>query len=217
MLLNPEESQIIEHMEQGNQAWHDARLGRITATGFNKLMGGKSTRDKYLYAKAAEIITGTKSDSDCNVKSFHIDRGNLYEDLARKEYSTREFTEIKEVGIVLLGDYVSCSPDGLVVDDGLIEIKCPDTHIFIEKIIAIKDKKAEGICSEHYYQMQFNMFVTNRDWCDYVLYNERYPNPLFKYRIYKNPTIEFKAIIGDAIRDMLRIVKDYESFTSEEV
>jgi hypothetical protein len=200
----------LTEMQQGSDAWLQARLGRITGTGFVKLCGTPAARQKYLYSKAAEILTQNSSDSDSNVSSIHIERGRECEAIARNAYKQQNiFASVSEVAMVTMGEYVSCSPDGLVDDDGLIEIKAPDTHVFVEKVLSAKNKKT--VCNEHYYQMQFNLFVTDRKWCDYVLYNVFYSNnPIFIHRVYRDDSLDINNTLVKAVEEIKEIVNEFK-------
>jgi hypothetical protein len=104
-----------------------------------------------------------------------MERGIKLEPTARFLYEAESNNEVEECGFVEFNDYVGSSPDGLVGADGIIEIKCPKDTTFLAQVIANKVKP------EYHTQIQFNLYVLNRQWCDYVAYNENYP--LFIKRI----------------------------------
>ena len=165
---------LHDDIEQKSPEWHNLRLGKITASGFGKLLGTDAVRDKYLYDRAAEIVTGERCDADEVISSVHIDRGNEWESVARDKYITTTFSEVKEVGFIQLDDYAGCSPDGLVGEDGLIEIKVPDSNNYFKYLIEIQNMGISAIPTDHFWQMQFCMYVCDRKWCDYVLYNPKH-------------------------------------------
>lgn len=177
--------QIFNELKQGTDEWHNLRLGKITGSCFYKLLGTPAASQKYLYQKASEIITNAKSDSE-SFNNIHVQRGLDYECIAKAEYIKSTWTIIDDVGLIVLNDYVACSPDGLVGDDGMIEIKVPDSHNYLEQVLAIHNDGEKAIPTEYYAQQQFNMYVANRKWCDYTLYNPKYSkhrNGLFTYRV----------------------------------
>ena len=165
--------QVHADLEQGSDKWHELRLGKITASCFYKLLGTKVARKKYLYEKANEIVTNCKSDGNKYV-NFHIQRGWEYETVARNKYIASTFTPVKEVGLVQLSNYIACSPDGLVGENGMIEIKVPDSNNYFQYVIEISKKGVKAIVKDHYIQMQFSLYVCARKWCDYVLFNPKH-------------------------------------------
>lgn len=201
--------QIHTDLEQGSDEWHKLRLGKITGSCFHKLLGTKAAREKCLYDRANEIVTGCKSDGEEYV-NVHIKRGWGYEPIARAEYIADTFTAVDEVGLVQLGDYIACSPDGLVGDDGVIEIKILDSNNYFRQVIEMSEKGVEAIANEHYIQMQFNLFVCNAQWCDYVLYNPKHAaigNGLFIRRVEQDSVMQ--ARITQAVDECIPIMNKY--------
>lgn len=201
--------QIHTDLEQGSDEWHKLRLGKITGSCFHKLLGTKAAQKKYLYDRANEIVTGCKSDGKEYV-DIHIQRGWEHESTARTKYITHTFTSVDEVGLVQLGEYIACSPDGLVGEDGMIEIKILDSNNYFGQVIEMSEKGAEAIESKHYIQMQFNLFVCGRQWCDYVLYNPKHDiigNGLFIHRVERDSVMQ--ARILEAVDECVPIMNEY--------
>lgn len=201
--------QLHTDLKQGSDEWLKLRLGKITGSCFHKLLGTKAAREKYLYDRANEIVTGCKSDGGEYV-NIHIQRGWEYEPIARAEYTAYTFTSIDEIGLAQLGDYIACSPDGLVGEDGMIEIKILDSNNYFRQVVEISKKGVEAIASEHYIQMQCNLFVCNRQWCDYVLYNPKHAainNGLFIYRVECDNTMQSR--IAQAIDECITTINEY--------
>jgi hypothetical protein len=191
---------IVHDVVQGSDEWLNLRLGKITASCFYKLQGTKAAREKYLCEKASEIILGSKSDQDEFV-NIHIKRG-------------------QEIGLIQSGEYIACSPDGLVDKDGMIEIKCPDVHNYLFRVLEITKHGVQGIPKEHLLQMQFCLYLCNRKWCDYILYNKKHAkshNPgVFVYRIYRDESIEedMKKLLNNSVAQIKEYVEQYhEIFT----
>jgi len=168
---------IICDYEQGSDQWYKVRLGKLTASDFHTLMGDSSTRKTILAKKAAERVTGVQCDSD-KFKSGHTDRGNALEDDAFQIYSVLNPSEdITKVGFCQLSETVGCSPDGLVGEYGGVEIKSPDTHSFLVAV------GKSYIKPEYKTQMQFSMYVTNRNWWDFAMYNPHFEQPCHVIRV----------------------------------
>lgn len=205
------ERKVYVDLEQKTEEWQQKRLGKITGSTFGKLFGTKDCADKHIYSIANEIITNSRSDG-AEFTNFHMDRGNNYEPLARVKYMEKNFEPVKTVGIVCLGGYVACSPDGLVGEDGVIEIKVPDSHNYLKYVLEISQLGKKAIQKDHFMQMQFNMYVCDKDWCDYVLYNPKHVfNDLSIFRIEKDKDIQAKIenTIDDAIARIKRHIKQY--------
>jgi len=157
-------------LEQGSKLWLEARLGIITAsqvsrmvTPTGKLADNNDSRS-IVYEKVAERITGRVGDLFSN---HYMEMGNLYEPFARDLYS-KERAQVTETGFIVRqfdGYKIGYSPDGLVGEDGLIEIKVFARQKHIKEICQNKPP------AEYMMQMQTGMLVTGRKWCDYVTYN----------------------------------------------
>lgn len=188
--------------EQGSQEWIDARLARPTASNFSKVVTstGKlsSSCEGYLGELLAEWVQGEPfSDFD----SEWMERGRYLEPHAFKQYAfVRDLNlepveikkdkkvvlippAVKKVGFCLHDEFdAGCSPDGLVGDDGLIELKCPMEKNHLVYLF-------RGSCPKQYQmQVQGQLWVTGREWCDFVSYHPDLP--LFVHRVYPDETIQ---------------------------
>ena len=154
---------IIHTMEQGSDEWFAARLGKVTASKFKVAMGksGK-TRDRYKYGLIEEIRKGKRRES---YKSESMEFGTETEPSARDYYSKVFGCEVNQVGFIEFNDHIGVSPDGLIGDDGLLEIKCPITPTHIKYI----DKDA--LPAEYKEQVYGQLWVTGRQWCDIISYD----------------------------------------------
>ena len=147
-------------IEQGSPEWHHLRRNRITGTSAYKVLQGKTVD---------EVINSLKKQ-----KSFHgnyyTQRGHVLEAEARDIYSQANNTEVHEVGAIINSKYprTLVSPDGIVGLDGLIEVKCfqPKRHLKVYKTLD------PAILA----QIQFGLFVSEREWCDLLLYNPEMPD-----------------------------------------
>lgn len=156
---------ITVDIEQGSEAWHQIRAGKITGTRFATVMSGDSTKGykDLINSLAGETIAGTKDETYSNAI---MERGVEMEPEAREVYEHEMECIIEEVGFCLMDDYedwVGVSPDGLT-GSGLIEIKCPliKTHIgYIE---------ANKLPNEYKWQVQGNLLATGLEYCDFMSY-----------------------------------------------
>ncbi|MET4184929.1 hypothetical protein ABIB94_007058 [Bradyrhizobium sp. JR7.2] len=162
--------QIID-CDQGTPEWYAARLGIPTASEFSTVMakgkdGGKSvTRKTYMLKLAGEILTGEPMESYSNQ---HMERGKEQEAEARDMYAFMSDADPTQVGFVRNGDK-GCSPDSLIGEDGGLEIKTALPHIQVERLLK------GDLPSEHRHQVQGSMWVTDRQWWDFVSYCPRLP------------------------------------------
>lgn len=178
---------VIRGVEQGSDDWHKMRLGCITASRFKDVIAGGQgkTRLAYMRELCAEIITGQKQESYNNE---YMQRGAETESQARDYYTLLTGSEIEQVCFFKVGHAdseairVGCSPDGLIGDTGLIEIKCPKTTTQIETFLSGK------MPTTHKPQVQGQLMVTGREWCDFVSFDPRINGKscFFKERIYRN-------------------------------
>ena len=153
-------------MEQGTDEWHAARLGIPTASSFSAILasgrGGSpsKTRQTYLYKLAGERLTGQPAE---NFTTPAMERGHALEAEARALYEFSEGGTVEQVGF-MRNHRAGASPDGLVGDDGLLEIKTCAAHILIGHIEANRPPP------EHAAQVAGQMWVAERAWCDLYLY-----------------------------------------------
>lgn len=198
------EDTVIHDIEQGSEKWHQLRIGRFTGSSCAKLIRGKKdTREKYIYDKACERVLGMRSDTDENANGIHINRGKMYEDVARNAYIQYGFDIFVEPvitmhGFIEAGEYLGYSPDGFVQEkdeEGIIEIKVPDSNNYFRQVLEIRKNGNKAIPQDYYIQMQFGLLICKKQWADYVLYNpkhEKTNKSLFIHRVYPDIKIQYK-------------------------
>lgn len=146
-------------MEQRTTEWHNARLGLFTASEIHKLMGIKGlgeTGKSYAFEKAIEELFGL---FDENFVSFDMQRGIDLEPLAFDKFcqlKSMQFLEVETCGF-FSNEFHGASPDGLVSDDAVLEIKCPKANTFFK---LVSDNEID---KKYYYQMQHQMMCTGRN------------------------------------------------------
>lgn len=161
---------------QGTPEWFEQRRGKVTASRIADLMaktksGYSTSRQNYLMQLLCERLTGKVEEG---YKSTAMQRGNDLEAEARNWYQLETGESVEEVSFIDHPkiNFAGASPDGLVGAEGLIEIKCPNTATHIETL-----RKKEPI-DRYYKQMQWQMAVTGRKWCDFVSFDNRLPDNL---------------------------------------
>jgi hypothetical protein len=175
------------NLEQRTPEWFKIRLGRFTSSDIFKLMteprskaakeaGELSTTAKsYIEEKAAEIIYNSPAPFFTNSA---MDWGTENEPLAIDAYKNITGADVVPVGFVTLGDHTGTSPDGVINTDngaGLIEIKCPYNRLnHLQNVLTLKtgaDLKKHN--KQYYYQVQHQMYITGRVYCDFVSFDPR--------------------------------------------
>lgn len=173
-------------MEQKSPEWFAARCGRATGSRIADVVaktksGFSASRANYMAQLVVERMTGKVAESFTNSA---MDWGNEQEPFARAAYEAYSSVLVDEVGMVEhpTVEMSGASPDGLVGDDGLVEIKCPNTSTHIDTLM---DKE---VPKKYYDQMQWQMACTGRSWCDFVSFDPRMPEglQLFVKRVERN-------------------------------
>ena len=165
--------------QQGSPAWFEARRGLPTTSRFSAIMakGEGKTRASYMRELAAEIITGETGES---YVSNAMLRGKEQEDKARRTYSLITDNEIRQIGFARdLDKGAGTSTDGLIGDDGVLELKSMGADLLID---VIECGKFPG---EHVWQCLGALWVLGRRWCDLAIYAPKMP--LFVRRIERDP------------------------------
>jgi hypothetical protein len=174
--------QII-NCQQGKDEWFWLRLCCVTGTGFKKVMakGSGKTRSDYMDILIEEYRTLEPRE---NIVTDDMRNGTDWEPVARLVYAAIKKTRVSQVGFVIYSDFVGISPDGLVGDDGIIEIKCPrdTTHA---KYLAKRERYAEtSTCPPEYKaQVQGLLWVLGRKWLDFVSYHPAFDQSCMIVRV----------------------------------
>lgn len=160
---------IVHRCPQGSDEWRRVRLGVVTASGFDKILQPGTLKPSksagaYLARLVAEILIGAPVDE---TSSAWMDRGTEMEPRARGWYEIVRGVTVEQVGFITRDDgRVGCSPDGLVGDDGGLEIKVPNAATHVGYALN------PGMLSADYRgQTQSALYVTGRKWWDAVSYN----------------------------------------------
>lgn len=161
---------------QGSPEWFAERVGKVTASRVADVVartksGWGASRANYMAELIAERLTGAKSEGFVNAAMQH---GIDTEPQARDAYSFYAGVDVEQVGFIAHPtiEMSGASPDGLVGNDGLVEIKCPSTATHIDTLL-------NGKVPEKYItQMMWQMACTGRKWCDFVSFDPRMPESM---------------------------------------
>lgn len=176
----------MSNVIQGTPEWFAQRLGRATASRIADIIaktksGYSTSRENYCVELALERITGQRQEFYSNDAMKH---GTETEPLARAAYEAKTGFIVDEVAMVPHPriDMSGASPDGCIDDDGLVEIKCPNSATHIRTMLS---GKPDG---KYITQMSWQLACTGRKWCDFVSFDPRFPLhlQLFVTRVQRN-------------------------------
>ena len=189
-------------MQQGTDEWFAARLGKVTASRAADVMTkkGSAARANLSAQLVLERLTNTKGES---FSSAAMQWGVDQEPFARAAYEAHSGVWVDTVGFVQHPtiERAGASPDGLVGQDGLVEIKCPNTATMIDTLSTGK------VPSNYTTQMQMQMACTGRVWCDYAVFDSRMPvkAQLFVKRVQRD-----QKFIDDMEKEIIAFLAEVE-------
>ena len=161
-------------IEPRTPEWFQARLGRVTGSVVSQVMGSQTMYDNLLGQLVSEVLTGEIKTFTAKITNAGIEREA--DAIALYEF---EHEMVIPSTVITEGEYLACTPDGFVGEDGIIEVKSPwqpINHI---------QCWWKGMPPKHKPQIQFNLWITQRKWCDFISYSPDVPVPkrLFVERI----------------------------------
>lgn len=200
-------------MEQRSPEWFSARAGKVTASSLHKVMARTKTgygadRANYHAQLVTERLTGVPAESYSNsAMQWGIDT----EPQARAAYAMEVGAEPVEIGFLLHPSISQsgASPDGLVGDDGMVEIKCPNSATHIATLTGA------GIDRKYLYQMQWQMACAGRAWCDFASFDPRLPDEMQLHieRVQRDDDLiaELEAEVVKFLAEVAATVTDLEA------
>jgi putative phage-type endonuclease len=191
---------------QRTPEWYEARLGKVTASRVADVMaktksGYSASRANYMAQLICERLTGTQGDTYQNAAMAW---GTEQEPAARGAYEARTGLLVQETGFVPHPTILmsGASPDGLVGDDGLVEIKCPNTATHIDTILS------EAVPGKYIAQIQWQMVCTGRQWCDFISYDPRVPE---KMQLWVKRVQRDQKLIDEMENEVFNFIEELES------
>ncbi len=167
------------HVIQGSPEWEALRLGIPTGSSFDRLVtpGGKPSGDKvqekYMFELLAERMTGQP---DKSFQSKWMERGKTMEIDAVRFYEAQRDMDTQPIGFMMNdAETIGASPDRLVEDIGLMEIKCPSPGIHVSYLL-----KSGSPYLDYAVQVQGQLWISGREWCDVVSYHPMLPMALVR-------------------------------------
>lgn len=202
-------------MEQGTKEWLQARAGRVTASRVADIVaktksGPAASRANYMAQLICERLTGSPVEG---FKSAAMQWGTDMEPLARAAYEDRHGVLVVETGFISHPTLAmaGASPDGLVGEDGLVEIKCPETATHLDTLLS------GSVPGRYQIQMLWQMACTGRAWCDFVSFDPRLPAnmQLFVARVDRDEnrlaeiSKEVEAFLGELDQKIQKLTEKY--------
>ncbi len=198
--------------EQRSPEWFAARLGVATGSRFGDIMattrsGYSASRKNYAAELVTERLTGQSTET---FTTAAMQWGTDNEPVARLQYELATGYTVEETGFWLHNDMAAgVSPDGIVDEDGLLEIKCPNTATHIETL------QREKVPRQYEAQVQGQMWITGRKWCDFVSFDPRLPEnaQMVIVRVERDPL--YIANLETEPYEFLKEVDELQTFVEE--
>lgn len=200
--------------KQRSEEWYNERLGKFTASEIHKLLGVKGlglTGETYAFEKACELVYGL--DEDESFASYDMQRGIALEPLAFKKFKelkAMEFIEVKESYFFPYTENSGASPDGVVGNDAILEIKSPRSKKFFNLVA----KGYDAIDKEYIAQMQMQMLCSNSKRChffNYIIFNGQE----MWHEIIVERDEKMIELIKERISEAVKIRDDYKRYLIE--
>ena len=207
---------IISEYEQGTEGWKEDRLGKFTASCFNKILGATQlkngtftpSKDIYFYKVASERLTGEPYfiEEGEERKTYAMERGCDLENKAIKEYEFMKDTTVKKVGFCTPDKdaLYGASPDGLVGEEGGLEVKSPElfTHLkyCAEQILPMK----------YVGQVYGCLFVSERKWWDFMSYHPYYEAFIIRINSDDKHYLDWKETFAEVLDKLIVKLRKYE-------
>lgn len=174
----------IYEMEQRTPEWYEVRKLKFTASHASTIMAmGKGLETLIEEMLAEYYSSGCYEEFSNKYRNAQTERGNEFEDKARSIYQLETGSIIKQVGFIEQSEHIGCSPDGLVNEDGLVEFKCHNDIVFLRLCETGKiDKKYTD-------QIQYQLYVTGRSYCDYFGFNPNFEPCYYTKRFTPDPEV----------------------------
>lgn len=177
------------NLEQGTQEWYEVRKAKLTASRAQAIGNNGKGLETYVFELMADYYSQAEKEQ---FTSKDTERGNELEEYAREMYELEQGVSVEQVGFIESDKHVGCSPDGLVGKDGLLEIKCLNDVKHYKLLV----KGEKEIDSQYLWQVQMQLLITGRKWCDLMFYNPNFKESTKIFRIEPDKTKQAKLEVG---------------------
>jgi len=179
--------------------WWEIRKKRMTASHAQAIAANGAGLKTYILDIMRPLYSNVPEEQYTNKT---LERGLELEESAGMVYSFESGIDVKTVGFITSGEYVGASPDLLAGEDGLVEIKCPEDKTYFKYLCDGK------IDTKYMWQMQMQMMVCERNWCDYMVYNPNFRNDYVITRV--EPDKKRFESLKKGIKSGIKMIKDIE-------
>lgn len=199
----------FHNITQNTEDWMKLRMGKVTSSSLSKIMANEGKAFGEPAKKYAVQLAVTQLTGNYEMESYsneHMERGHEQEPLARMLYEQETFSEVTNGGFFDCGD-VGCSPDGLVDDSGVIEIKSVIPTVHFANI------KRQNVDPAYKWQCFANLRFTEREWLDFISYCHDFPEGkrLYVYRLHaKDLDDEFNRL-RSRLNQFLELIESVKS------
>jgi len=198
---------MFHNIDQNTDDWLELRSGKVTGSAIAKIMAnfGKAFGEpakKYAVDVAVERLKGSRIAGD-RYNNVHMEAGHAEEPIARMLYEDNYFCDVSNGGFFDNGN-TGCSPDGLVGDTGMVEIKSVIPSVHYSAI------KSGSYDSKYRWQLMFNLKETGREWIDYISYCEQFVEDkrLAVTRVLAAESAEYFDKIDQRLEEFENMVQD---------
>ena len=190
---------VYHNVIQNSDEWFNLRLGKFTSSSFKDLFMSKTTKgyEKAIYKVVYENLT---KEAPENFTSEYMQRGHEIEPLAKDCYEIETFNEVQEGGFFQLGKWIGASPDGLIDDDGILEIKSPAFNTMINYLLK------KELPSLYKWQVQGQLYVTGRKWCDFMAYHPKLEPLIIRVERDEHLIVDLQNKLNESIEEVKRII-----------
>jgi hypothetical protein len=175
---------IYENIIQQTPEWFELKKGRMSASHATAIGNCGKGLETYCRQIVKDMIIERQQFTNKD-----IERGNILEPVARIAYEFEYGCQVKQVGFIAYSDFVGYSPDGLVSDDGLIELKARNDEIHFGLLLG------DHVDSSAIWQMNMGMLISGRKWCDFGSYNPNFKQSLFVKKFYPDQS-KFDSLLN---------------------
>jgi len=195
----------IHNIEQGTPEWFALRRGVATASNFDRVVTSTGKESAQLAGYALQLASQLLSDQDDEMyTNADMERGIILEAEARQVYQETMPADVTQAGFITNYGH-GYSPDGLIGDDGLIEIKCPKQNTHTKYLYQGK------VPSDYYAQVQGGLYITGRSWCDFISYHPNFgERKLFIFRSYRD-----EEFIGALAKNLEKLAKQRDDIVKK--
>ena len=177
----------VHDCKQRDSTWYKLRELSLTASNAQAIATQGKGLDTLILNKLAEYFSSREK---VNYSNADIDRGNELEGEARTIYELETGNKVDQVGYIEHTPNSGCSPDGLIGEDGGVEIKCLSDKVYVELLLS---KKIE---TKYIWQMQMQMLCAKREWIDFAAYNPYFKHYLWTERVFRDEDKIIKIAAG---------------------